>query len=164
MQKGGAMKLEKRKLSGREKDDEAIQLLEKLREQLFTANLTLARQTAFNLSWLQEDGMEILSEGLLSEYASRKTRGASAYGLRKMRGRMRKPARAVLEEGTKNANPNIAIVCRNAIKVLEGKHTPYKRHNRRRSRPKFEIRDLPPRGNRRVSHNRRYNHRPRRQT
>jgi methylthioribose-1-phosphate isomerase len=151
------MRLEKRPLTGREKDQEAVEMLEKLREQLFFANLTVARQTAFNLSWLQEDGMEILKEALLSESASRRARGAAAYGLRKMRGRMRKPARDILEEGARNPMRSIAQVCKNALSVLDGTHVPHRRNNRRRGRPRFEIRDLPTRGNRRINH-RRPNH------
>jgi len=151
------MRLEKRPLSGREKDDEAIELLEKLREQLFFANLTVARQTAFNLSWLQEDGMEILQEALLSSSSSRRARGAAAYGLRKMRGRMRKPAHDTLKDGARNPNRAIAQVCKNALSVLDGTHVPHKPGGRRRPRPRFEIRDMPPRGNRRV-HHRRPNH------
>lgn len=151
------MRLPKRKPTGRETNEEAVLLLEKLREQLFTGNLTVARQTAFNLSWLQEDGMEILKEGIYASYSSRKTRGASAYGLRKMRGRMRKPAREILEEGAKHTDRAISQVCKNALDVLNGVAKPYKRPNRRRShsRGKFEIRDLPPRGNRRTTHSRR---------
>jgi hypothetical protein len=40
---------------------------------------------------MQEDGFEILKEALFGG-ASRTAKGAAAYGLRKMRGRMRKQA------------------------------------------------------------------------
>ena len=75
------MRLEKRKPSGREKDEASLQLLEKLREQLYGSNLTIIRQSAFNLSWMQEDGFDILKEALFGT-ARRATKGAAAYGLR----------------------------------------------------------------------------------
>jgi hypothetical protein len=152
------MRLPKRQLTGREKDEDAIQLLEKLRDQLFTGNLTVSRQTAFNLSWLQEDGLDILKEAIYANYSSRKSRGAAAYGLRKMRGRMRKPAKAVLDEGAKNSDRNIATVCKNALSVLDGTAKPYKKPMRSRQgggRSRYEIRDLPPRGNRKPTFNQR---------
>ena len=100
--------------------------------------------------------MEILQEALLSPSSSRRARGAAAYGLRKMRGRMRKPAHDTLKEGAKSSNRVIAQVCKNALSVLDGTHVPHKpgRHRRSRSRPRHEIRDLPPRGNRRIHHRR----------
>jgi hypothetical protein len=140
------MRLEKRKPSGREKDEASLQLLEKLREQLHSSNLTVVRQTAFNLSWLQEDGLDILKEALLLE-SSRKTKGAASYGLRKMRGRMRKPARDVLVEGTTSRDPLTAETCRNALRVMDQKKPSGKFKKPRRSgSPRFEIRDLPPKG------------------
>jgi hypothetical protein len=140
------MRLEKRKPSGREKDEASLQLLEKLREQLYSSNLTIVRQTAFNLSWLQEDGLDILREALLLD-SSRKTKGAATYGLRKMRGRMRKPARDVLVEGTTGHDPITAETCRNALRVMDQKKPSGKfRKPRRPSSPRFEIRDLPAKG------------------
>jgi len=85
------MKLEERTPSGREKDDASVKVLAKLREQLYCSNVSTVRQSAFNLSWMQEDGLEILEEALFSN-SSRRTKGAATYGLRKMRGRMRKKA------------------------------------------------------------------------
>lgn len=139
------MRLEKRKPSGREKDEASLQLLEKLREQLHTSNLTVVRQTAFNLSWLQEDGLDILKEALLLE-SSRKTKGAAAYGLRKMRGRMRKPARDVLIEGTTARDAVTSETCRNALRVMDHPRPSKYRKPRRPSSPRFEIRDLPAKG------------------
>jgi len=92
------MKLEKRTPSGREKDEASVKLLAKLREQLYSSNVSTVRQSAFNLSWMQEDGLEILEEALFSN-SSRRTKGAATYGLRKMRGRMRGKAEQILVEG-----------------------------------------------------------------
>jgi hypothetical protein len=150
------MRLEKRKPSGREKDEASLQLLEKLREQLYSSNLTIVRQTAFNLSWLQEDGLDILREALLLE-SSRKTKGAAAYGLRKMRGRMRKPARDVLVEGSTTRDSVTSETCRNALRVMDQKKSSGKfRKPRRPSSPRFEIRDLPAKGAKTLNKSKRF--------
>ena len=160
------MRLSKRIPTGREKDEEAVQLLEKLREQLHFSNLTLMRQTAYNLSWLQEDGLDILKEAIFSD-SSRKTKVAAAYGLRKMRGRMRKPAIEILHSGAEHENRGISLVCKNAINVLKNKRSHKRRPglNRRRQRPRFEIKDVSPSsasGNRRSIRPRRHIRHPNR--
>lgn len=145
------MNLEKRIPSGREKDEAAIQLLEKLREQLYCSNLTLIRRSAFNLSWLQEDGLEILKEALFMGESPRRTKCAATYGLRKMRGRMKRMAREVLEQGAQSTNPEIAQVCTNALKVLDEKRpsAPAKTWRKRKNKkakvspPRLEIREIP---------------------
>ena len=151
------MKLVKRMPSGREKDEASIQLLEKLREQLYLSNLTIVRQTAFNLSWLQEDGLDILKEALLLK-TTRKAKGAASYGLRKMRGRMRLPAKEVLMEGAASPDPATAEICRNALRVMEQKKSSgkYKRQRRASSNTRFEIRDLPPKGQKTFNKSRRF--------
>ena len=93
------MRLEKRQPSGREKDEASIELLEKLREELYSSNISTVRQSAFHLSWMQEDGLDILREALLGD-TPRRAKSAAAYGLRKMRGRMKKKAEETLIEGT----------------------------------------------------------------
>jgi len=155
------MRLEKRKPSGREKDEASLQLLEKLRDQLYSSNLTVIRQTAFNLSWLQEDGLDILKEALLLN-TPRKTKGAAAYGLRKMRGRMRKPAKDVIIEGTTSHDSGTAEICRNALRVMDQKKSTGSRY-RRQQRPsptRFEIRDLPSKGPNTSNRSRRFGHSP----
>ena len=141
------MKLGKRKLSGREKDEAAIELLVTLREQLHSTNTTVARQTAFNLSWLQEDGFDILKEALFLT-KSKRTKNAATYGLRKMRGRMSKPGLALIEEGAQGDDPVTAEICKSALDVYHNRHKPKRPvpHKKRTSR--FEIRDLPSRGSR----------------
>jgi hypothetical protein len=97
------MKLQERKPSGREKDEAAVTLLAQLREKLHSGEISLARKAAYNLSWMQEDGLDILVEALLGGF-SRDTKKAAAYGLRSMNGRMRKLAEAALTKGLASSN------------------------------------------------------------
>lgn len=137
------MRLDKRVPSGREKDEASIELLAKLREQLYGSNISTVRQSAFNLSWMQEDGLDILKEALLGR-SPRRTKGAAAYGLRKMRGRMRQKAEDVLVEGLKHHDSKTADICGNALIVLKRGKTPSKSSNRRGPRkPRFEIKEVP---------------------
>jgi len=139
------MKLEKRQPSGREKDEAAVKLLAKLREQLYSSNISTVRQSAFNLSWMQEDGLDILKEALFGQ-SPRRTKGAAAYGLRKMRGRMRKRAEEVLVEGLSHQDPGTAEICRNALIVLKkGKPAAKRPRPPKRRGGKFEIKEVPDR-------------------
>jgi hypothetical protein len=79
------MESERRKPSGREKDEAAVRLLEKLQDQLRSPDASNRRRAAFNLSWMQEDGLEILKAALYNAVPVT-TKNAAAYGLRKMRG------------------------------------------------------------------------------
>jgi len=143
------MRLGKRQPSGREKDEASIKLLAKLREQLYSSNISTVRQSAFNLSWMQEDGLDILKEGLLGD-TPRRVRSAAAYGLRKMRGRMRKRADEVLMEGLSHQDPKTAEIARNALIVLKKGKAAGKRPGRPRPRGgKFEIKEIPDRGRQR---------------
>ena len=148
------MKLGRRKLSGREKDDAAIELLATLREQLHSTNTTVARQTGFNLSWLQEDGFDILKEALFLS-KSKRTKNAATYGLRKMRGRMSKPGLALIEQGAEGDDPVTAEICKSALDVYHKRHKPRRPMPQKKRTGRFEIRDLPPRG----AHRRAYAHR-----
>jgi hypothetical protein len=143
--RGGYMEIEKRKPSGREKDEASIKLLEKLREQLYSQHASNRRQAAFNLSWMQEDGLEILQAALFSDVHVT-TKNAATYGLRNMRGRMKKIARDVLEKGLKNQSSNTREVCKNALLRLDGKieKKPLKKSRAKKSR--YEIRDIPRKG------------------
>lgn len=135
------MELKKRKPTGREKDEASIKLLEKLREQLYSQHASNRRQAAFNLSWMQEDGLEILKAALIGD-CHITTKNAAAYGLRKMRGRMKKVALDVLKQGKEHTNAETRDVCRNALLRLEGKpdKKPVSKAGSRRS--KYEIRDV----------------------
>jgi hypothetical protein len=136
------MEIEKRKPSGREKDEASIKLLAKLKEQLYSQHASNRRQAAFNLSWMQEDGLEILKTALFGNFPIT-TKNAATYGLRNMHGRMKKMAIEVLQEGLKHTNSNTREVCRNALLRLEGKleHKPASKRNNRKS-SRYEIRDI----------------------
>jgi hypothetical protein len=165
------MKLNKRVPSGREKDQAAVELLERLREKLYCDNPSAARHSAFTLSWMQEDGFEILKEALFSG-ASRTAKGAAAYGLRKMRGRMRKQAFELLEAGLKHDNTNTRQVCARALSLeKEAKQSAQQPHPasqppKHQVKPKFRIseishkspRELPGRSGRNPPRMSRFNH------
>jgi hypothetical protein len=138
------MKLEKRIASGREKDEASIKLLAQLREKLYFEHIGTARRAAFNLSWMQEDGLDILKEALFSK-AARQTKSAAAYGLRKMRGRMEKAALEVLLHGLKHPDMSTAKVCENALMVLKSR-TPERlssKLNTRLTKGKIQIKHVP---------------------
>lgn len=136
------MEIEKRKPSGREKDEASIKLLAKLKEQLYSQHASNRRQAAFNLSWMQEDGLEILKAALFGDFPIT-TKNAATYGLRNMRGRMKKMALEVLQKGLEHSSNNTRQVCRNALLRLEGKleqKPASKRNNKKKSR--YEIKDI----------------------
>lgn len=111
------MESTKEELSDQEKREAAIRLLRKLGEQLQSADASTRRRAAYNLSWMQEDGLEIL-KGVLFGGFHITAKNASAYGLRKMRGRMKKLALEVLEQGLKHRDNSTKQVCRNALQLL----------------------------------------------
>jgi hypothetical protein len=141
------MKLNKRVPSGREKDQAAVELLERLREKLYCDNPSAARHAAFTMSWMQEDGFEILKEALFGG-ASRTAKGAAAYGLRKMRGRMKKQAFELLEAGVKHDNTNTRQVCARALSLeKESKQSarqpqPASQPPKYQAKPKFRISEI----------------------
>ncbi len=113
------MKLAKRVPSGREKDEAEVELLAKLREKLYSENISTARLAAFNLSWKQEDGLDILKETVFGR-GSRTAKKAAAYGLRSMKGRMKKLAVEVLKEGQKNSDRTTRAACEKALLIMSG--------------------------------------------
>jgi hypothetical protein len=135
------MEIGKRKPTGREKDEASIRLLEKLREQLYSPHASNRRQAAFNLSWMQEDGLEILKTALFGNNPIT-TKNAATYGLRKMRGRMKKMALNVLQEGLEHPAGNTREVCRSALLRLEGKTEKKPPSKRNAKKARFEIRDI----------------------
>jgi hypothetical protein len=114
-----SMKFEEQKSSGREKDEASIELLRQLTRKLCSNDITTARLAAFNLSWMQEDGLAILTEVLLGDF-SRTTKKAAAYGLRSMKGRMKKMATEVLEQGLKHRDRTTKAVCVKALALMKG--------------------------------------------
>ena len=111
------MDLERRKPSGRERDGTVVKLLAKLREQLYSSHAFTRRRAASRLSWMQEDGLDILKEALFGE-TPRGTKSAATYGLRKMQGRMKEMAFSVLQAGLKDKHIETREVCENALFVL----------------------------------------------
>jgi hypothetical protein len=114
------MKFEEQKSAGREKDEVAIELLRQLTRKLCSNDITTARLAAFNLSWMQEDGLAILTQVLLGDF-SRTSKKAAAYGLRSMRGRMKKLALEVLERGLKQRDRTTKAACVKALSLIKGK-------------------------------------------
>lgn len=139
------MNLGKRKPSGREKDQASIDLLDKLREQLYSDNISTARRTAFNLSWMQEDGLDILKEALFSN-TPRATKNAAAYGLRKMGGRMKKKALEVLRQGLIDADAGTKEVISRAFLLIRQTQKKRYRSGKKRQARKIKITDIPVRG------------------
>ena len=135
--------LKKREPSGREKDEESIKLLEQLREKLYSDDVSAARRAAFNLSWKQEDGLDILKEALFSGSPRRTAKAAAAYGLRNMQGRMKKMAFTVLEQGLKHRKTDIRNACSHALS-LASRGTREKSPSERPPKSgKIEIREIP---------------------
>jgi hypothetical protein len=100
-------------------EEESAKLLEHLGRKLYSDNSSIARKTAYNLSWLQEDGLDILKKALFTSN-SRRTKHAAAYGMRSMRGRMKKQSMEVLEEGLKHPNGIVRDICNEALLIMRG--------------------------------------------
>jgi len=115
---GDSMKFEEQKSSEQERDEASIELLKQLTRKLCSDDISTARLAAFNLSWMQEDGLAILTETLLGNY-SRTTKKAAAYGLRSMRGRMKKMASEVLEKGLKHRDRTTRAACVKALSLMK---------------------------------------------
>jgi hypothetical protein len=111
------MESEKNGISSQEEGKSCAKLLERLGEQLNSSNASIRRQAAFNLSWMQEDGLEVLKGALFSSGATR-TKNAAAYGLRKMRGRMKKMGFDVLRQGLEQRDSATREVCKHALRLV----------------------------------------------
>jgi HEAT repeat protein len=134
------MESEKRILTGREKDEAAVKLLEKLKEQLRSSDASSRRKAAFNLSWMQEDGLEILTEALTGDNQIT-TKNAAAYGLRKMRGRMKKMALDVLNQGLKHPDSSTRQVSTSALQLL-GQKVPARPAPQKTASKKSRIKEI----------------------
>ncbi len=153
------MTLEARKPSGREKDQAAVELLGKLREKLHSEDISTARLAGYNLSWMQEDGLEILEEALFGNF-SRTTKKAAAYGLRRMQGRMKKMAIEILNRGLKHRDRTTRQACTVALSLLTGKGPQKKRSGSKPKSGKLRIKEIRnKRRTRGISHERRGNSR-----
>jgi len=103
----------------RERDPATIEKLKQLRQKLMSDNISYARVAAFQLSWLQEDGMAVLQEALFGNYPQT-AKKAAAYGIRSMRGRMKKVAVEVLEKGIAHQDKTIREVSKTSLGLLRG--------------------------------------------
>ena len=135
------MKFEGQKTSGREKDEAAIELLRQLTRKLCSDDITTARLGAFNLSWMQEDGLAILTQVLLGDF-SRTSKKAAAYGLRSMKGRMRKLALEVLEQGVKQRDRTTKAACIKALSLVKGGAAKKGRSNDKHGADKSNIQEV----------------------
>ena len=113
------MKLEKEESSGAERSEATVAPLRKLRAKLVSDDISRARLAAYNLSWMQEDGLEILREVLIGDFP-RTAKKAAAYGLRRMHGRMKKMACEVLEEGAKHRDRSTREACVKSLVLMRG--------------------------------------------
>jgi hypothetical protein len=103
----------------RQRTEESIRLLAKLRVKLLSDNISAARVAASNLAWKQEDGLAVLTEVLFGRYP-RTAKKAAAYGLRSTNGRMRKMAIEVLEQGLKHRDRTTQAACIKSLELLKG--------------------------------------------
>ena len=113
------MTADEKKSSSKQRDEAAIERLKQLTRKLCSNDITTARLAAHNLSWLQEDGLAILTETLMGDY-SRTTKKAAAYGLRSMKGRMKKLGLEVLEKGLKHRDRTTKAACVKALSLVKG--------------------------------------------
>ncbi len=113
------MKSDEKISSEKERDEASIEHLRQLTRKLCSNDITTARLAAYNLSWMQEDGLAILTETLLGDY-SRTTKKAAAYGLRSMKGRMKKMALEVLERGLRHRDRTTKAACVKALSLMKG--------------------------------------------
>lgn len=138
------MEEERKKRSDQEKKQpgqDSKRLLEKLRNQLYSSNGSIRRQAGFHLSWLQEDGLEILKAALFGN-TTHTTKNAAAYGLRNMRGRMKKMALEVFKQGLEHQDKAVREVCAKALTML-GEITPKKAIPEKVAPPKVRIKEIP---------------------
>ena len=104
----------------RQDDEATIKLLAQLKEKLHIGDMSKARRAAHNLSWMQEAGFDILKDALIGK-SSIGTKIAAAYGLRCVRGRLKKKVLEVLLEGLKSPNANTRRVCTKTALTLTAK-------------------------------------------
>ena len=140
------------------RDEATIEKLKQLRQKLMSPDISHARVAGFQLSWLQEDGMAVLQEALFGNYPQI-AKKAAAYGLRSMRGRMKKAAIEVLEKGIAHRDRTTREVSKTSLGLMRGeivikppkrKPRPHdKRPQSKRPQSKREIRSIPsePNGN-----------------
>lgn len=124
--------------------EESKKLLQKLRDQLYSSNGSIRRQAGFHLSWMQEDGLETLKSVLFGN-SSEATKNAAAYGMRKMRGRMKKMSLQILNEGVEHQIKTVRDVCKKALIILEElPPKPGQKPPAKKAHPRLKIKEIPP--------------------
>ncbi len=122
----------------RERHPDTVERLKNLRTKLFSDHISTARVAAYNLAWLQDDGLTILKEALFGDY-SRTTKKAAAYGLRNMKGRMKKQAIEVLEQGLTHRDKTTQSASLKSLQLLRGEVVPEKKPPRRKQQGRRRI-------------------------
>jgi hypothetical protein len=102
--------------AGRQKSEAAVKLLAMLKQKLYCGDVSRARRAAHNLSWMQDDGLAILKEALLSN-SNGATKNAACYGLRHMQGRMKKEAIQVLIQALQYPNNMTRDLSKKALQM-----------------------------------------------
>jgi hypothetical protein len=139
------MVMENKEQQNLEKTQESIKIFERLAEKMRSKNPSIARKAALNLSWLQEDGLEILKTALIGD-ETHITKAAATYGLRKMQGRMKKMALKLLEDGCMMKDTETRKVCENAMRVIKQTPKPKAKqtqNHEKKNTPRLPIREIP---------------------
>ncbi|MCE5185607.1 MAG: hypothetical protein LLF76_05720 [Planctomycetaceae bacterium] len=102
----------------RVRDEKTIAMLKDLSQRLFSGDINKARLAAHQLSWMQEDGFVILKLALFGNY-SRNSKKAAAYGLRSMKGRMKKAAVELLKEGLNDRDRTTKAASKKALQLMK---------------------------------------------
>jgi hypothetical protein len=136
------MKLEEQQNKTKRKtDEESIKALKEMTKKLCSNDITIARLAAFNLSWMQEDGLAILTNILNGDF-TRTSKKAAAYGLRSMKGRMRKLAAEVLQKGLRNRDRTTKAACIKALSLMNKGASKEGSDNKSQETGKFKIQEI----------------------
>ena len=138
---GDIMEPEKKPHSDKEKSDASVELLAKLKGRLYSDNVSIARRAAYNLAWLQEDGLDILKDALFGD-TRRTAKTAAAYGMRNTRGRMKKMAKECLEQGMEHSNKYVREACKRALILLDRKRVRKSPSEGSEDQAKFRIEEI----------------------
>lgn len=148
---------ERRVAMERERDPATIELLKNLRARLLSENISVARVAAYNLSWLQEDGLTLLKEALFGDYP-KTAKKAAAYGLRNMKGRMKKMAIEVLQQGRESSDEVTREACAKSLYLMENKpKRKMKKQSPHSAKARRKIKEVPSKD---MKQKRRFNRKP----
>jgi hypothetical protein len=106
------------------KDELVLKQLAHLKEKLYSGDISRARRAAHNLSWMQEDGFEILKDAILDRLSGRATKTAAGYGLRRVRGRMKKMAMDTLTQGLLSTSSLTREICGRVLLMMTSESQP----------------------------------------